>query len=111
LNTVNLKEVALMATAGVTLESYERAERDLAHHEARVGLTVHGIITVLVSTLLVVINLTVAPEFPWSAFAVGGMAVGLLAHWWFGFRRLDEHLTAQQHEVEARAAELRQLAS
>jgi hypothetical protein len=96
-----------MTTSGITLERYEQAERDLAHDEARIGLTVHGVITVLVSVALVVINITVASEFPWSAFAVGGMAIGLAAHWWFGFQKLDEQLAAQQHKVEARAAGLR----
>jgi hypothetical protein len=96
-----------MSTAGITLDRYEQAERDLAHDEARVGLTVHGIITALVSVGLVIINITVASQFPWSAFAVAGMAIGLAAHWWFGFQKLEAQLTARQHKVEARAAGLR----
>ena len=88
----------------VTLARYEQAERDLAHHEARIGLIVHGIITTLVSAGLIVINITVAPEFPWSAFAVAGIVVGLAAHWWFGYQRLDDQLTDQQHRIEDRAA-------
>ena len=48
-----------------------------------------------------------APEFPWSAFAVAGMAIGLAAHWWFGFQKLDAQLIAQQEKVEERAAHLR----
>jgi hypothetical protein len=95
-----------MTTVGITLERYEQAERDLAHDEARIGLTVHGIITALVSVGLVIINITVASEFPWSVFAVAGMAIGLAAHWWFGFLKLEAQLTAQQHKVEARAARL-----
>jgi 2TM domain len=90
----------------VKLARYEQAERDLAHDEARIGLMVHGVITALVSIGLVVINITVAPEFPWSAFAVGGMVIGFAAHWWFGSQRLDEQLTTQQRKVEARAARL-----
>lgn len=95
-----------MSASGITLERYEQAERDLAHDEARVGVIVHGVITVLVSIALVVINITVASEFPWSAFAVGGMAIGLAAHWWFGYQKFDEQMTAQQHKIEARAAAL-----
>jgi hypothetical protein len=70
-----------------------------------VGITVHGIITVLVSALLLVLNLTVAQGFPWSAFAIAGMAIGLGTHWWFGYHNLDTHLTAQQQKTEARAAQ------
>jgi hypothetical protein len=65
----------------------------VAHETATSGLTVHAIITVLVSVGLVIINVTLAPEIPWSAFAVGGMLIGLLAHWWFGYVRLDGQLT------------------
>jgi hypothetical protein len=95
-----------MSTAGITLQRYEQAERELAHDEARIGLTVHGIITALVSAGLVAVNLTVASEFPWSAFAVVGMVIGFVAHWWFGFQKLEDQLTAQQHRIEARAARL-----
>ena len=66
----------------------------------------HGVITVLVSALLILINLTVADEFPWSALAVGGMTIGLAAHWWFGQRHLDTELDTRQHKAEERAAHL-----
>jgi hypothetical protein len=94
-----------MSAPTITLQDYEQAERVMAHEGARVGVTVHGIITVLVSALLLVLNLTVAPGFPWSAFAIAGMAIGFGTHWWFGYRHLDMHLTAQQQKTEARAAE------
>ena len=58
----------------------------------------------LVGAGLVIINVTLAPECPWSAFAVGGMLLGLLAHWWFGYVKLDEQITQRQQETEARAA-------
>jgi hypothetical protein len=96
-----------MVMTPVTLEDYEQAERDLAHEEARTGITVHALVTLLVSAILVVVNLTVAREFPWSAFAVGGMLVGLVAHWRFGFQKLDEQLLRQQHRIESRAAVVR----
>lgn len=76
-------------------------------HRARIGSHRHGghtVITVAVSVLLVVINVTLAPELPWSAFAVAGMVIGLAAHWWFGYRRLDDQLARQQKFTQARAA-------
>lgn len=93
-----------MATPAITLAAYEQAERDIAHESAHTGMVVHTAITVLVSALLVAINLTLAPEFPWSAFAVGGMTIGLAAHWFFGYKGLDDQLTRQQQATEARAA-------
>lgn len=96
-----------MSTAHITLHDYEAAERAMAHENATTGVVVHGIITLLVSAGLIIINITLAPEFPWSAFAVGGMLIGLLAHWWFGYVKLDNQITKQQQEAEARAARLR----
>ena len=96
-----------MSTANITLPDYEAAERAMAHEGATVGVVVHGIITLVVGIGLVVINITLAPEFPWSAFAVGGMSIGLLAHWWFGYVKLDEQITKRQHDAEARAAQMR----
>lgn len=96
-----------MSTAHITLQDYEAAERTMAHETATTGLTVHAVITLLVSAALIVINFTLATEFPWSAFAVGGLLIGLLAHWWFGFVKLDQQLTAHQQQTEARAAQER----
>ena len=96
-----------MSTAQITLQDYEAVERTMAHETATFGLTVHAIITVLVSVGLVIGNIALAPEFPWSAFAVGGMLIGLAAHGWFGYVKLDEQLTRQQQTTEARAAQLR----
>jgi hypothetical protein len=95
-----------MSAHTITIQDYERAERLLAHEDARRGLIAHGVVTVLVSALLVVINLVVADAFPWSVFAVAGMTIGMLAHWWFGYRNLDSELTARQHEVEQFAGHL-----
>lgn len=95
-----------MSTANITLHDYEAAERAMAHENATTGLVVHALITLLVSAGLIVINITLAPEFPWSAFAVGGMLIGLVAHWWFGYVKLDAQITEQQHKTEARAAQL-----
>ncbi len=93
-----------MSTANITLHDYQAAERAITHENATTGVVVHGIITLLVGAGLIVINITLAPEFPWSAFAAGGMLIGLLAHWWFGYVKLDEQLTKQQQKTEARAA-------
>jgi 2TM domain len=95
----------------ITLEEYQRAERVLAHEAARFGLLVHAVIFVLLSALLVVIELTLiddgssADSIPWSALSIGGMGLGLAAHWWFGYLNLETDLEQQQQKAEARAAE------
>ena len=94
-------------TTTVTLREYEHAERVIAHEGARTGLVIHGVITALVSAALVLVNVALAPEFPWSPFPIAGMAIGLAVHWWFGYRKLDEQLDRKHGEVEAKALDLR----
>lgn len=96
-----------MSTPHITLQEYETAERTMAQEAATVGLRVHSIVTVLVGAGLIIINITLAPAFPWSAFAVGGMLIGLLAHWWFGYAKLDHQVSEQQRKTEARAENMR----
>jgi len=94
-------------TTTVTLREYEHAERVIAHEGARTGLVIHGVMTALVSAALVLINVTLAPEFPWSPFPVVGMAIGLTVHGWFGYHKLDEQLDRKHGEVEAKALQFR----
>ena len=91
---------------GISLEEYQRTERVAAGAEARTGFVVHAVITALVMVGLVVLNVTVADEFPWSVFPVAGMSIGLFAHWWFGYRNLDATMRRHQADIEHRALDL-----
>ena len=85
----------------VTLAQYEHAERELSTRDARLGLVVHAVVTAVVWAVLIPINVVVAPEFPWSAFVVFGMSVGLFFHW-FGYRHADADIRRRQQEIENR---------
>ena len=89
--------------ATISLDAYEEAERMIARAEARRGVTVHAIITAVVSIVLIAVNVLVAPDLPWSACFVTGMALGLGFHYYFGFRRVDDNVMEHQHTVERRA--------
>jgi len=86
----------------LTVEQYERAELEISMRDAETGLRVHAIVTVLVWAALIPVNVLLAPEFPWAAFVVIGMAVGLFFHW-FGYRRAEADVRARQARIEARA--------
>jgi len=86
-----------------SLNAYEAAERTLARIEARRAIAVHGIVTALVSVALILVNVLVAPAFPWSAFAVGGMLIGFGFHYYFGWLHVEDNLKEHQHSVELRA--------
>jgi hypothetical protein len=89
----------------VTLEQYERAELEVSMRESRIALFVHAVVTAVVWAVLIPVNVFAAPEFPWSAFVVGGMAIGLFFHW-FGFRRTERDVRNRQTRIEAHAREL-----
>jgi hypothetical protein len=93
--------------ATISLNQYEDAERSLARIEARRAVRAHAIIAVVVSIALIAVNILVAPVFPWSAFAVAGMGVGLAFHYFAGFLHVEEHLQAHQQQVELRAQGVR----
>jgi hypothetical protein len=93
--------------ATVSLNAYEEAERTLARIEARRGITVHAVITLIVSIVLVAVNVFFASEFPWSAFAVAGMTLGLGFHYYFGFLRVGDTTAAHQRKVERMAVGIR----
>ena len=66
----------------VSLNAYEEAERTLARVEARRGITVHGVITAVVSVALILINVFSGTCVPMvgvrRCWIVGGVRLPLL---------------------------------
>jgi len=91
----------------ITLTEYEAAEKDLELRNAPRGLLVHAAITVVVSVALVIVNVVVAPQFPWSPFPVVGMGIGVLVHYLFGMRWLPRSIATHQRDIERHALEMK----
>ena len=89
--------------ATFTMTEYRDAERALAHHEGRRGFIIHAVVTLVVWAIVIPLNVFLADAFPWSAFVVAGMSVGLAVHYVFGFRLVDGTLSAHQRSVESLA--------
>ncbi|HZS15283.1 MAG TPA: 2TM domain-containing protein [Candidatus Dormibacteraeota bacterium] len=96
-----------MTDTTITVREYEAAEKDLEAAGSRRGIAIHAAITVAVSVALVVINVVVASQFPWSPFPVVGMGIGLLVHYLFGVRWLERSVEGHQREIERHAIDLR----
>ena len=88
----------------ITVEDYKQADRQLERQDARRGFTIHAIIYALVMTGLIILNLTVATEFPWALFPLIGWGIGLTMHYLFGLRWADKTITDRQARIEQRAA-------
>jgi hypothetical protein len=78
----------------------EPALRDPLLDGARVGVCVHGAITAVVCVVIVVLNVTRAPELIWWPLPVLGMLLGLGVHWWYGYDRLEEQLRRRQEPAD-----------
>ena len=87
-----------------TLEAYKEAEVTAARDEGRRGFTIHLFITLVVWAVLIAVNVFVASEFPWSIFPIGGMTIGLFAHWYFGVAHVAESVRKHQQDIERYAA-------
>jgi len=83
----------------LSLEEYKRGELELAIQESRRGLLVHTSITVIVIAALIVINVLLAPEFPWSVFPAIGMSIGVAFHY-FGIRHVTRDVHRHQSDIE-----------
>lgn len=95
-----------MATT-ITLQGYERAEREVMREEARRGFLIHAAAYVLVNLLLIAINLLVINQSDdnmiWFVFPLIGWGIGLTAHYVFGIRRLEANIEERQAGIEQRA--------
>ena len=83
----------------LSLEEYKRGELELAIQESRRGLLVHILIAVIVIAALIVINVLLAPEFPWSIFPVIGMSLGVAFHY-LGIRHVTRDVHRHQSDIE-----------
>jgi hypothetical protein len=89
----------------VTVEEYQQAERELTMKDARRGLVVHTVVTLLVWAVVIPVNVFVAAEFPWSIFVVAGTGIGLFFHS-FGYRHTEAELRQHQGQVVQRASQI-----
>jgi 2TM domain len=87
----------------ITLADYKAADQQLEREQARRGFTIHAIVYALVMTGLIILNLTVATEFPWAVFPLVGWGIGLTLNYLFGLRWVDKAITDRQARIEQRA--------
>lgn len=76
-------------------------DRQLEREQARRGFTIHATVFVLVMTGLVILNLTVAAEFPWAVFPLVGWGIGLTMHYLFRLRWADKAITDRQARLSS----------
>lgn len=96
-----------MATS-ITLRDYEEAEREFMQTEERKGFRLHVIAYALVNLMLFGINMALVywteADFIWFAFPLAGWTVGLAAHYFFGVRQMETHVSDWQQRIEGLAA-------
>lgn len=84
----------------VTIDQYERAERELTLAESRRGFNAHAAIYTTVNTALVLVNVFAVPGFYWFPFPLICWGIGLTAHYLCGVRWAERGLLARQRKIE-----------
>lgn len=85
-------------TTPLTLQEYQRAEREITQRQASAGLRVHAAVTVLIWAGVILLNVLVATGFPWSIFVILGTGLGVFFHW-YGYRHAEEDTRRQQDNL------------
>lgn len=92
-------------TEDVQLSDYQEAYNSLKKEEEKQGLLWHIAIYVVVNAVMVAVNLVYLPGSIWFIYPLLGWGLGLLSHYFFGFRNLEERLNDRAEKAEERAKE------
>ena len=88
----------------ITLEDYQRVDRQLERKRARRGFTIHAIAYGVVLTGLIILSITLGDVFPWAGLPMAWWGVGLTLHYLYWVRWVDTTITGRQAQIEQRAA-------
>jgi hypothetical protein len=88
----------------ITLEDYQRVDRQREHNGARRGFTIHAIVYAVVMTGLIILSVTLGDVFPWAGLPLACWGVGLTLHYLYGVRWVDKTMSGRQAQIEQRAA-------
>ena len=83
-------------TEKVSLNDYKKAYREVRTRQERLGFKVNLAFYLLVNTLLVIVNMLLAQEFPWAIFPIVFWGLGVIIHYTFGVLRIDWKLNAEE---------------
>jgi hypothetical protein len=83
----------------MTVEEYKARMRNVEKTEARKGVVAHAVVTILVSALLAVINLSLTPEVIWFIFPMVGMSAGALLHYALAVVFLDKEIARRESMI------------
>jgi hypothetical protein len=100
----SLEKEVISMTDRITLDEYQRAERELRTEQERIGFFVHAVVYVLVNALLITINLVYVPEVVWFFYPLIGWGIGLVMHFLFSIVLVQNQTENWQARVEHRAA-------
>jgi 2TM domain len=88
----------------VTLEDYQRIDRQLERTRARRGVTIHAIVYGVVLAGLLILSVTLGDVFPWAGLPMACWGVGLTLHYLYGVRWVDKTISGRQAQIEQWAA-------
>jgi tellurite resistance protein TehA-like permease len=82
------------------IEDYKRAYREVAKQEERHGFVAHLVSYILLNTLMFLCNIFLTKGVLWFYFPLIFWGIGLLSHYLWGIRWLENELTKREHLAE-----------
>ncbi|HZX45446.1 MAG TPA: 2TM domain-containing protein [Candidatus Nanoarchaeia archaeon] len=83
----------------ITLDEYKQAYRDIEQRQEKQTFFLHLIIYAAVNLFLIAVNAAYSPDAIWVVYVIFGWGIGVLMHYLFKVRWIEERL----EEREARA--------
>jgi len=102
-NSKKLKLVQVEVTEmkkEITLAQYQKANRKLRQKEAKQGFKANLAAYIIVNSILVTVNVMLVPVFIWAIFPLLGWGFGIIMHYTFGVKRLEESLRFEEEKTE-----------
>ena len=94
-------------TKEITIEQYQKANREIRLRKAKVGFTANLAAYTIVNSILIAVNLLLVPVFPWFIFPLLGWGFGVTMHYIFGLRRLDQSFRMEEAKIEQLATKIK----
>lgn len=91
----------------ITLEDYQKAEREIITRSEKGDFIIHCIIYVIVNAVLITLDVLYTPEIMWFYGPLAAWTIGITAHYLFAVRWIEKSLEKREETIDSRARELR----
>jgi hypothetical protein len=89
----------------IKLQDYRKAYRKIVIKDQKSGFFAHGFFYLIVNTGLIVLNLSMMPQYKWFYWPLLSWGFGLAMHYLFGIVLINKFLKRNETRAEKQARE------